>query len=216
MVYLGLAVVFACSLVATLLLPVGNFVTATAIAPGVAALFGALWQIFRDHEAYNRQIELQGRDHFFNLSITSHMADVTFDKHVAFSEEYLKRVHDGVGEMFRDGPSKDARKIATDLSVIHRKHAPWVTADMLEKLKPFEDALWKIGINAMIDDPKRIDEMYALFSEVLGIKWRDNKDKPESRADQILFHLQDVLGITELTRLRRAVVKNAMRSLDNI
>jgi hypothetical protein len=219
LVYLGLAGVFVCSIIAALLLPVGEFITSVVILPGVGALLGVVWQIFRDHTAHERQLELKECEHFFNLSVTSHMAQVAFDKHAAFCEEYVARVNEGVKELFRDGPSKKAMTIVQNLATIRQKHAPWVTGDVLEKLKPFESAVWGIGTSAGYvadalgapDRPAHIEKMYNTFSQVLGIPWKDAGERPEVRVDLILRHLQEVLGISELTRLRNAVVKKAMQ-----
>jgi hypothetical protein len=149
----------------------------------------------------------------------STVAQVAFDKHAAFCEEYVARVNKGVVELFRDGPSKNAMTMVQDLTTIRQKHAPWVTDDVLEKLKPFESAVWGVGTSAgyVADAPAppdrqtHIEKMYNTFSQVLGIPWKDAGERPEVRVDQILRHLQEVLGISELTRLRNAVVKKAMQ-----
>src|SRR4051794_35049823 len=69
------------------------------------------------------QLALKQRDQSFNLSITSHMANVLFDKHVAFCEEYAARAHQCVRELFRDGPSENAMSIFQELTAIRQKHA---------------------------------------------------------------------------------------------
>jgi hypothetical protein len=173
--------------------------------------------------AHERAIELKHQDQFFTVGVTSHMAMVAFDKHAAFCEEYVARVNSGFGELFRDGPSKNAMSIANDLVSIRQKHARWVPAEVLQTLKPFEDALWKVGTDAgYISDARsapdrnaRIDEMYRLFSQVLGHGWNDTKDRPEVRTDQVLLYIQGVLGIEELHHLRTQVVKKAVESVRN-
>ncbi|MBI3597554.1 MAG: hypothetical protein HY203_10415 [Nitrospirae bacterium] len=228
MVYLGLAVVFAGSFLITWFLPMSEVVKGAAITPGIAALFLAIWQIFRDNEAHKKQIELKEREHFFNLSVTSHMANVAFDKHVAFCEKYLEQVNKGMGKLFSEGPSRSTIDIVRKLNAIRNSYAPWVTADVVEKLQPFEDALWRIGTTSIsVDsgaDPnlaKRYDEMNIMFLQILKLDSKALKERPgylerpEIGHDQILIHLQNVLGISELTRLRLAVVKNAIQSIDN-
>ncbi len=198
-------------------------VRVAALTPGVAALFMALWQLLRDRAAHERRLELGEREWLFSLSVTSHMAQVAFGKHAAFCEEYVARVNKGVGELYRDGPSKNALTIVLELAEIRQKHAPWVPPDVLERLKPFEGAVWEVGTSGQYldnaggvpDRVARVDKMHNTFSQVLGIPPDDADERPEVRIDYILAHLQDVLGVKELSRLRAAVVRNAMRSLDD-
>jgi len=221
-IYLGLGAVFVCSLIAALVLPAGRIVTDLIALPGGVALIGAVWQLFRDEAAHERALDLKQRDHFFNLSVTSHMAKVAFDKHAAFCEEYVARVNRGVGELFREGPSKNAMAIGQDLALIRQKHAPWVPAEVLERLKPFEEAVWKVGTTAvyLADAPGAsdrhtcIDDMYKTFSQVLGFAYKDAEERPEIRIDQIILHMQFVLGVTELHRLRTAIVREAITSVE--
>ena len=174
-----------------------------------------------DSEAHERAIGIKQREEFFNLSVTSHMATVAFDKHAAFCEDYVARVNKGVGELFRDGPSKNAMSIVQDLASIRQKHAPWVPADVLNGLKPFEEALWKVGINAGYvadvgdahDRGDRIDEMYKIFSQVLGQPWQGTEQRSEVRIEQVLVYIQGVLGIEELHELRTTVVRRAIEGI---
>ena len=221
-IYLGLGAVFVCSLIAALVLPVDRLITNVIALPCAVALIGAVWQIFRDDAAHGRALDLKQREHFFNLSVTSHMAKVAFDKHAAFCEEYVTRVNLGVRELFRDGPSKSAMAIGQDLTSIRQKHAPWVPAEVLEKLKPFEEAVWKVGTTAgyITDAPSasdhqaRIDDMWKTFSQILNFAFRDAEQRPEIRVDQIILYMQAVLGIAELHRLRTAVVKQAIQIVE--
>jgi hypothetical protein len=221
-VYLGLAVVFAASVICAVLLPVEGLIRDVALVPGLGAMCAAVWQLLRDREAHNRQLDLKQREQLFSLSVTSHMAQVAFDKHAAFCQDYVARVHKGVGELYRDGPSQHAITIVQDLAEIRQRHAPWVPPDVLERLKPFEEAVWEVGTSSLYvarageapDRRKHVDKMHNTFSEVLGIPSDDVKGRPEVRVDLILAQLQDVLGIRELSRLRAAVIKNAMQNLE--
>lgn len=220
-VYLGLLVVFSLSVAASLELPSEGLVREAALVPGVAALVGAVWQVFREDAAHKRELELKQREQFFRLSVTSHMAQVAFDKHAAFCEEYIGRVQRGIQELYRDGPSKNAASIAVELSEIRQKHAPWVPPDVLERLKPFERAIWDIGISAgylsdagpSSDRAITVKQMHKTFAQVLGIPFDDTEERADIRVDQILGQLQDALGIRELSLLRVSVVKEAMRAL---
>lgn len=207
-----------------------GFIAGFLALPAVGSLGLALWQIFRDEIAYEHQIELKRREEFFNLSVTSHMATVAFDKYAAFCEAYVARVIKAIGELHDRGPSKDAYNIAHELVQIRQKHAPWVAANIVERLKPFEEALWDIGITSMQLErqlkPRSAetyyDTMYNKFMSILDIKRpegeggsnpAEDEKRKQIKANEVITCLQDALGITELTQLRAAVIKGAMRGL---
>lgn len=41
---------------------------------------------------------------FFDVGITSYMANIAFDRHVEFCEEYIKSLQEGMTEMWGNGP----------------------------------------------------------------------------------------------------------------
>ena len=162
---------------------------------------------------------LKERDHFFNLSVTSHMATVAFNKHGAFCEEYVAQAYSSVKKLFRDGPSQNAIDVAQKLGEIRQRHAPWVTADILKNLKPFEDAIFRVGTTSLAlgsgadipDRPREIKEMIDTFSHVIGQPGEDGKINPDIGPDQVVVHLQNILGISELTQLRRTIALRAIQ-----
>lgn len=145
------------------------------------------------------------------------MANVAFDKHVAFCEEYVSEMYATIQTLFREGPSKDALAHASNLYQIQQKHATWLTPQIEKKLEPFESALRRIGASATLynADPGhanasgRVDEMYDIFSDVLSIaKDPDKPINPEVAVSTILSRLREVLGIEQLTALRHALLTN--------
>jgi hypothetical protein len=176
------------------------------------------------------QLLLKQRDQSFNLSVTSHMATVAFNKHLDFCEEYAQRVNKGLSDLLASGPSPDAMTIAEELKLIRQKHAPWVTNDITEKLKPFELALLQVGTSARINQnmggfiaerSNYINEMYITFCQVTGADVTDIRgvpveQKPEIQVNRMFGHLQDVLGISELATLRSIVLKRAMQEREDI
>lgn len=57
--------------------------------PWCGAIVTVLYQLLRDQAAHARALELQERQQLFNLGVASHMANVAFDKHIHFSEQYI-------------------------------------------------------------------------------------------------------------------------------
>lgn len=73
--------------------------------PMVGALGAALFQLIRDQLKHEDDVRLQSHQQHFDVGITSHMANIAFDRHVQFCEEYIKALQVGLAEMWANGPS---------------------------------------------------------------------------------------------------------------
>src|SRR5207237_890627 len=118
---------------------------ALASFPGAAALFAVVYQLWRDELTHQRAMELQKNEQDFIFGTASHMANVAYDRHVVFCEEYMARVQTGFEQLNREGATEAALQIGGDLVRLRQKHAAWLTTDIDEKLHPFEMALIKMG-----------------------------------------------------------------------
>ncbi|MGD0698164.1 MAG: hypothetical protein ABSB82_25400 [Terriglobia bacterium] len=83
--------------------------------PGSAGLLFALWELVKANVAHQHRLEEGSAENAFILSATSHMAEKAFDKHVEFCEKYVAKANEGLGILFREGPTKNALTIARDL-----------------------------------------------------------------------------------------------------
>ncbi len=220
-VYVVATGVLVVSFLAAWTLPTTDLLRGIIGLPGVAALFAALYQILRDEAAHKRALELQESQHLFKLGVTSHMANVAFDRHVAFTEQYISRMQKGLTELFQTGPSGESLKICSDLIDIRLSFRAWITEDVETKIMPFEDALRQIGakniaLEGLAPGPERtvvVNEMYEIFSDLLGLK-RDGQVDERVAPRRIISHLQDLLEVQQLSRLRRAVVQAAVDAVE--
>ncbi len=146
-VYLAIGVVFAVSSLAAVLLPISQVAQSVMASPGALALIAALYQIFRDEAAFEKEKKLKEDERFHALSISSHMAVVAFNKHAEFSEKYLEVMRKGLIELSARGPCKEALDLAESLKETRLDYAAWVTNDTRELLSPFEKALRQIGVD---------------------------------------------------------------------
>ncbi len=76
----------------------------------------------------------------FSVGVTSHMAQVAFDKHVGFCEEYLKTV----SRVLRDSAQQrdeSALLAAGELVGVRQRWAIWLTDDLDEEFSRLEVAL---------------------------------------------------------------------------
>lgn len=218
-----LVILFA-SFIGAVYLPVNETLKNLMSLPGIGALFYALFQILRDDWQHAKNIHLQNKQQDFILSTSSHVAEVAYDKHVSFCEEYIQRVQEGRQEMFRDGASPKMINIGRDLVVIRQKHSAWLTDEIENQLKPFENVLIEIGAKEgylirtagqEIDDQKReiIDKIYKSFGLVLGHEKPSNDEEANLHIDKVIDKIRDILGIKTMTKLRIKATDIALERL---
>ncbi|MGI9101727.1 MAG: hypothetical protein ACR2IF_04700 [Terriglobales bacterium] len=200
-----------------------EWVARIAEIPAIGSMFAGLYLLMRDRITHERAIFLQQTQNAFALGATSHMANVAFDKHVSFGEEYVTEVFATLRTLYREGPCAEALNHASNLHRIREKWALWVTPEVGIGLEKFEQALRTIGAAAHVNDSfpggdavhreARAREMFARFAEVLGFeKWEGADVSQEQATSTIIKNLQNVLGTAELTTLRTEFVKRALRS----
>ena len=222
--YIGLAIVFSLSLCAFFLVPANReFLETLAGIPLVGALIGALYQLARDQAAHERQLLIAEAGNRFVLGASSHMANVAFDKHVAFCEEYMKEAQDALTTLIRKGPSEEILKHASALYDIRRRCAVWLTAQLEKELEPFEAALREIGASAGYVEATRLDpassearkqhigSMFLTFAKVMAFKeWNGQELSEELAVSAVTRRLRTILGVEELTKLRSSIIVQAI------
>jgi hypothetical protein len=220
--YVVLVIVLVVS-IATIARADREWVSRVAEVPAIGAMFAGLYLLMKDRIAHERTVILQQSQNAFAMGATSHMANVAFDKHVSFGEEYVTEVFETVATLFRRGPCQEALDHASNLYRIRQKWALWITPTIETDLEQFEKALRSIGANAYVNDAvrgendpgrqDRVREMYARFAEVMGFeRWQDADVSQEHATSTIIKKLQKVLGTDELTSLRNEFVQRALRS----
>lgn len=220
--YLYLCGVFLISLAVSLWLPMDELFKGIASTPAIAALFASVYQLMRDHAAYEKQLELLRKQQFFSLGITSHMAEVAFDKHVEFCEKYIAEVHETILTLVREGPTEKGQDHGRNLNGIRIKYDTWITDDISNPLKHFEDAIFRIGskthlaksTNISATGQKAYEEADALWDVVLGNIFDKSKIPDKNIAvESVKKKIRDILGIEKLTQLRGVLISKAIESI---
>lgn len=217
--YVGYTSVLIVSFVAAWLLPIGDITKDIMAVPGIGALALLLIQLWRDNRAHERAVELQNKQQDFMLGTASHMAEVAYDKHILFCEEYIEQLQKVLQGLYRDGPSKGSIDMGRKLVNIRQKHSAWLTKDIENKLKPVEGALIKMGAKEYLLDhlevgPKRsktVNRVYDLFEKILGEGSDEDKQIAVSGVIEII---RKILGIEILTELRIKAVELAKKRLN--
>jgi hypothetical protein len=220
-IYVVATVVCVVSFVAAWVLPTNDVIRNVIALPGVGALFMALFQLLRDEAAHVRALEIHDKQQLFNLGVTSHMANVAFDKHVEFSEKYIRTMQEGLTELFRTGPPGESLRFSQDLQDIRLSFRAWLTGDVQAKIMPFESALREMGVIHIglegtppgPDRSSKVDQIYKRFSDVAGIEHEGHINE-ELAPGRIMDHLQALLGVEQLCRLRKAVIEAAINTLE--
>ena len=161
------------------------------------------------------------------------MANVTFDKHVAFCEKYMAEVDKTISTLYREGTTKEALAHANALHSIRREFAAWVTDDIGLKLSPFEDALRKIGawqgfIETTNGHPayanqrmERIHFVHNTLLKVLGLPPSEPDSTKTSEIDEhvseevVKTRVREILDIESLVKLRKGLIKEACSYIGN-
>lgn len=217
--YILFIIVFILSISLAYLVQVNQTWRAVFTLPAVGVLFSILYKIWREDASHLRDIELQNRQQDFMLGTASHMANVVYDKHAIFCEEYMTGVQSGFQELRRDGASKGAMDIGRKLVNVRQKHSTWLTSEIEAKLIPFEQALISIGakdglINHLPMGEKRnqvIEEVYNFFGLIMGHNPAKNEEELAISLQKIIENIREILGVSMYTELRVTAVRLATK-----
>jgi hypothetical protein len=209
------------SFVMAAFLPVADSLKAFFGFPGVLALLGVLFQLWRDSQSHARALELQVRQQDFVLGTATHMAEVAYDKHVDFCEEYVARTNRGLQDMFVDGPTEAALEFAHDLTDIRVRYRTWLTQEIEDDLIPFEQTIREIGAKRVglrelpVGDERSevVRAMHVAFMLVSGLNKNVGEEQRAMTSAHVVEALRGVLGIRELTALRSHSAKLALKRL---
>ena len=196
-------------------------VQALIALPGSAGLLLALWELLKTDLAHQHRLEEKSAENAFILSATSHMAQKAFDKHVEFCEKYVAKANEGLGILFRDGPTKRALDIATELYGIRLEFVLWQTEDVAIFLSGFEQALREIGADEEFlanvpvgkERTKLVARLYDTFKKVTTLQPLPDQPTPEIAITRIIRGLQDHLGVSQLTDLRKHYLSEAAKGI---
>lgn len=201
-------------------LPTEEILKGIIALPGVSALFGALWLIHREHIGHERQKEIQDREHNFHLSVSSHMADVAFDKHVEFSQEYIGKFNEILTKIIPQGNVGIPPEFE-QLKQIRNKYQAWLNKNIIIDLLDLENLIYlhnqkgTQAKNSQIGDTKTklYDEAKQLFQQIKGEDFVANSYETQSLISKVIFIVQEMIGIKELTELRQLVLGKAVKQL---
>ena len=220
MFWFGMAIIIGLSLGVTFFAPINDLYKGIASLPGVAGLAAALFQLVKDHVAYQQNLEIQQEKQLFNLGATSHMANAVFDKHVEFCEKYLAEVHQTVVTLTREGPTKVALDHAGKLYTLRIEYTAWITPEIEDKLMPFEKAVRNIGAQSGLVDAlsgadgrddarsEALEDMYNVFSNLMAIGEAKVKDE-DATVVEVKNRVREILKVNQLVMIREYLIDQA-------
>ena len=220
--YIVIALVFVASAAALYWNPFNEDIQLLAAIPLVASVIAGLFKMVNDDAAYNKELIIQSAQHRFSLGASSHMANVAFNKHVAFAEEYAKEAFKALDTLFKHGPTPQVIQHTGRLYTLHQKYAVWLTLTLEKELEPFEQALRDIGAMAGYvysgtngsDRQVKLNEMYQRFAQVMGLEvWAGKNVTDEIAVTTLIRRLRSILGTEELTEMRAILVSKTIADL---
>ena len=221
--YVAGIIVAIVSFIAVKILPVSSYIRDLIAIPGIGGLLiiivQEIIQFRRDHEEHKRNLELKEKEQDFTLGIASKMAELTFQKHVDFSEKYLAEAYDKLKKIGAKGATGELLFDAGDLASIRRDYAPWLTEKIKSNLIPFEENLRKLGVSIqMLNIPGLMAPERAVFQERMqkafaALLDTDGKEDTEGNIAKIIGILREILGTDEITQLRLYALKDAISKI---
>lgn len=162
------------------------------------------------------ETEIEEAKNRFTVGATSHMANVLFDKHVAFCEAYATEALSAMEILFRKGPTQDIFRHEAQLLSIRKHWALWLPPELEMKLDIFQANLRMIGAYAPPSregGPPSVDvkKSYNAFAAAMGWpEFQGEKVIDEgAAAARAITELSKVLGVLELTSLRARLMRGA-------
>jgi hypothetical protein len=220
LLYISLVAIAAVSFLGAWLLPVNDVAKTIAGLPFVGALFAALFQLIRDHSSFLKDTVKQQREHAFVVAATSHMSKVVFDKHVEFGEAYVDQLQQILGKLFAEGPTRRSVEFVYPLYQVRKDYRLWISSEMASTLDEFEQKIVRMGTTygiAEAGSSSAFDKADKLYEEILDLKKKDadNPDieiKKHQGYNLVIHHLQEILGVEKLTRLRDSIISQSFES----
>lgn len=216
-----LITVFILSLIITIV-QADPFFRSISTIPAILSLIGILWQYVRDEVAYENNRRLQNEQNQFNLAATSHMANIVFERQVAFCEEYIVTLDQVFSHLQKNGPSKEIEKYLEKLVATKKKYITWLSSELVERLEVIENEMQRIITSDYLvnvvqqKEPERsiyINEMWKSFNRLIGVHNSGDEIDSKQTVKNILEYVKGILGITELEVLRREMVSRSISTL---
>ena len=161
-------------------------------------------------------IQMEEAKNRFTVGATSHMANVVFDKHVAFCEEYVIEANRAMEVLFRKGPTNEIFLHEGNLLNIRTRWALWLPPELEDKLDVFQLNLRTIGAKApprKEGEPPSVDlrKSYNAFAAAMGWpEYQGENVNQEAAAQRAITELSKMLGVMELTGLRAKLIRRAI------
>ena len=158
-------------------------------------------------------------------SAGSHIAKVTFDRYVAFCEEYVLLWSDALADLIQEGPTATATQHAHKIIRHRQQWTLWVPPDVDTTLKAYEKGLLDVGLNSRLvetvktgngaDVQSYVKTMYLRFAELTGLgEWDGKKLDDDTRIEWMMQMLRQTLGTDSYNKLRSITMRMAIKDLE--
>jgi hypothetical protein len=174
-------------------------------------------ETFRHELRRAHELQMEEAKNRFTVGATSHMADVVFDKHVQFCDEYAIEAHAAMELLFRQGPTREIFQNEAKLLKVRTHWAIWLPPELEERLDVFQQNLRTIGAYAppiIEGEAPSVDirKSYNAFAAAMGWPdWQGERVDADAATQRAIYELSKILGVWELTRLRAKLISTATK-----
>ncbi len=207
-IYFWLIVMGSVSILTTLCLDLSEGAQIITAIPFAVALLGGVFQLFRDDIQYMRDEKARADEQLLSLTAISHMSETLFDKHVAFAESYVEELNKVLISLMSAGLETEDWRLVAPLVDIRLNNRLWLSEEITEELVVFEKKIVElIGNNSLSKYEKyyktnerqeQIENASQMLMEIL----ETNVDMKGRGYSKVISHLQNILRISQLTKLR--------------
>lgn len=181
----------------------------------------------RLHEAERTNLARQV-EHAFTVGSASHWANVTFDKHVKFCEDYAAELGNALKTLLLHAATGKALAHAAALAQLRHRQALWLTSEIDARLEQVEVALRKIGTKDLqikgaqtqeelnMINKEQVQHLFDLFGEEVlgGVPDGMNLDQ-DLAIGRVVRWLGSILGVPDLLRLRNHILGSTSTRSDH-
>ena len=146
----------------------------------------------------------------FSLGTNSSMANLAFERQVAFAERYASELVVILRSLHREGSTEDTISFSNKLYRIRQDYILWLPNEATKKLQKMESALTRVGIKTRQLKAKHtpaergpiLDEIDALFVNLLTLDIDSFEQPVDYSITVAINNLREIIGIDQLTDLR--------------
>ncbi len=189
--------------------------------PAVIAMLTLVGDVLLESVRHHLALDLQRRDQSFSLAFATRAAEITFERHLAFCDEYVGLVLAAFRDLQAHGtPAAVTGRYADKLRAIRDKYGVVLTSQVEDQLVDVEKLLRAVeageetfrALPVGKDRTAIVRETHEALKALVGTPNPGRSN--DSALHGVLSALRELLGVEQLTRLRVHAVRTFASQCD--